>query len=451
MSSGIFHSLRSLSELPFPSGAQRLLDLRQRLMELESSGGEQSEEEGEGGAVSPSPPSYPLSSLLRCSPLPFAFLGFSSSGHFLFSYRRGSAVAGSRDEESVELFVQCWRCRPPQPLFLLLDVRVSEDTQEEELLYPPMVTMAESDDGRLLLVTVMGNLTTRAYASTIFALPDADSLTRVLAGRESIMSFVVQGISFHRCWLGPLLTSSSSSVSAVPSYVFLLQTEAAFHCLHFTCSPPNSGPPIYLSRSAPVTPLSPSPFPHGSLLHPQRCHRVFGSRSWAGWSDYEREDRADTGEQESDSSLEVQSEVSFDVETFLSQLPRVGEDGRMKNYAVHNLGSCERLEPLSASSTTSPCPFAAIIAVLQRYDDGGSSVHFILLYFDAITRQLNIALPHFPLPSFPRSHVRPCVLGFSGVQLAAVGSAPISLQCEALGDANLQSPSSDGVRAEGGR
>ena len=175
----------------------------------------------------------------------------------------------------------------------------------------------------------------------------------------------------------------------------MLQTEAAIRCFHFTCGlPPGTSAFVAADTAQPSASL-PLPSPYGSLLRRQRGEQIFSRRNWASWveggcrGEGEKKERKgesdDSPGRATSGELRVASESSFDVEALLSRLPTVGVGARMRDYAVNLSQLDEALLPPDQSSASSPCPFIASVGVLQELGDGRSSVHFALLYFDAVT------------------------------------------------------------------
>ena len=352
----------------------------------------------------PPPTAFSLSSLLPCSPLPFVFLGWSSTGLVLYSYRPGSAVPGSADEVSAAFFLQLWTADPPGPLQLRREVRIwqhssgapDDDAAPIEEAHPH-IHLLESDDEEVVVVHAFAELVQpygergsgaaerrepwplERHTFTCLTLPSrgpADS-----SGRE--LSF---SIELRRLTESPPLIAAlrrvppPSSSPSCASYVLLIETEATFWCLHFARSAVHYDAPVTRSslRSA-----------RCSLLQPQSDPAVFGPRSWASWERRGEDSEQAAREDERFGGLKVVMESAFDLEAFIGRLPRVGRGGRLVDYACATLSltSACVVDPTEARAS-SPCPLVALLALEQRIDAGlTTTFHFALLALDLVHSQ----------------------------------------------------------------
>jgi len=315
------------------------------------------------------PPRYRLSSLVPDGVSSYVFLGFSTSGSFVWSYRQGDSSRPGEDGEW--FYFQVWLWRQERPLVLLLSEPFYhwQDGGDDELsdTEHPAVQLLDGEDDSC--VAVWGCKRPRRgdewvkYHFAILPLPVLPlSASTTTSGAVPAAAARV-AVASHRftcdCQYDefPTIPVSLHTVAVEPSATFagrhmlLVQTCTAVNCLRFdvntsstaTATPTASVDTSSCSVDVDDTSSADSCSDVRSLLHLRSDQRILGSHSWTS-----EQQHAAANDSKRQWRVVVRGESSLDIERLIAAVDELGSDFRLRDYHLRNL----RLVSSSTSTTS---------------------------------------------------------------------------------------------------
>ena len=315
----------------------------------------------------PVPPRYRLSQLVPDDIASYVFLGFSTSGAYVWSYRQG--CDGRSGEDDPWFYFQVWLWRQERPLVLLLSepFYCADDDEGDGLgggVEHPDVKLLDSADDRAVVVYACqrprrGDKYCH-YHFTIIPL-----LTTVLGDSRASVAchrftcecqydeFPVIPVSLHT--MTPGLSTENAG-----RYLLLVQTSTDVNCLRFdvvhrsnsaasTTTATHSGASAATQSSS----VSDSSSGASSLRDFRHNSHVLGAGSWT-----DDRQRAPVSVGEAEWCVLVRSEGNLEVEELIAAVSELGSDFRPRDYHLRNLHAVSTHQH-SRHHTALHRPFAA--------------------------------------------------------------------------------------------